>query len=117
MAWTPSTLAMPFEGLVMKHLSPREAQELSARTLTRVTIKEAIYNTCRSLTRAQAADLLDEVLEEIAQTLERGEEVTLRSFGKVKVCAKRQRIGRNPGRERRSSSRRDAWSPSGRQPS
>ncbi len=80
----------------MKHLSPKETQELSARTLTRVTLKEAIYNTCRSLTRAQAGDLLDQVLEEIAQALERGEEVALRSFGKFKVRAKRQRIGRNP---------------------
>ncbi len=80
----------------MKHLSPKEAQELSARTVTRVTLKEAIYNTCGSLSRAQAGDLLDEVLEEIAQALERGEEVALRSLGKFKIRAKRQRIGRNP---------------------
>ncbi len=70
----------------MKHFSPTEAQELSTRTLTRVSLTEAIYNSCRSLTRAQAASLLDEVLEEIA----------LRSFGKFKVRAKRERIGRNP---------------------
>ncbi len=80
----------------MKHVSPKEAQELSARTVTRVTLKEAIYNSCGSLSRAQAGDLLDEVLEEIAQALERDEEVGLRSFGKFKVRSKRERIGRNP---------------------
>ncbi len=80
----------------MKHLSPKEAQELSARTVTRVTLKEAIYNTCGSLSRVQAGDLLDEVLEEIAQALEHGEEVALRSFGKFKLRSKRERIGRNP---------------------
>ncbi len=80
----------------MKHFSPTEAQELSGRTLTRVSLTEAIYSSCRSLTRAQAASLLDEVLEEIAQALERGEEVALRSFGKFKVRSKRERIGRNP---------------------
>ncbi len=81
---------------VVKHLSPKETQEPSGRTLTRVTLTEAIYSACRSLTRAQAASLLDEVLEEIAQAVERGEEVALRSFGKFKVRAKRERIGRNP---------------------
>ncbi len=80
----------------MKHFSPTEAQELSTRTLTRVSLTEAIYGSCRSLTRPQAASLLDEVLEEIAQALERGEEVALRSFGKFKVRSKRERIGRNP---------------------
>ncbi len=35
-------------------------------------------------------------MEEIAQALERGEEVALRSFGKFKIRAKRERIGRNP---------------------
>ncbi len=64
--------------------------------MTRVTLTEAIYSACRSLTRAQAASLLDEVLEEIAQALERGDEVAFRSFGKFKLRAKRQRIGRNP---------------------
>ncbi len=64
--------------------------------MTRITIKEALYKTCQSLTRAQAGDLLDDVLEEITQALERGEEIALRSFGKFKLRAKRQRIGRNP---------------------
>ncbi len=81
---------------VVKHLSPKATQELSERTLTRVTLTEAIYSACRSLTRAQAASLLDEVLEEIADALEHGEEVALRSFGKFKIRAKRERIGRNP---------------------
>ncbi len=64
--------------------------------MTRVSLNEAIYSTCRSLTRAQAGDLLNEVFEEIAQARERGEEVGLRSFRKFKVRSKRERIGRNP---------------------
>jgi integration host factor subunit alpha len=66
------------------------------RTLTRATLREAVYSCCPTLSRAEARLILDATFEEISEALVRGESVKLRSFGSFNVRAKRERVGRNP---------------------
>ena len=48
------------------------------------------------MTRAESATLVELVLKEITNCLERGETVKLSSFGSFVVRSKRQRMGSNP---------------------
>jgi integration host factor subunit alpha len=66
------------------------------RTITRADLLNAVYESCKGLSRAQARDIFEMALEEISQALVRGETVKLRSFGLFAVRSKRERIGRNP---------------------
>ncbi|MCI0600390.1 MAG: integration host factor subunit alpha [Beijerinckiaceae bacterium] len=66
------------------------------KTATRADLLNAVYIACPGLSRAQARDIFEMALEEIAGTLVHGETVKLRSFGLFAVRAKRERIGRNP---------------------
>lgn len=66
------------------------------KTATRADLLDAVYISCPSLSRAQARQIFEMALEEIATALERGESVKLRSFGLFSVRSKRERIGRNP---------------------
>ncbi|MCX7900255.1 MAG: integration host factor subunit alpha [Methylocystis sp.] len=68
----------------------------SGNTLTRAALREAVYDSCPTLSRAEARKILDAAFDEIAEALMRGESVKLRSFGTFNVRAKRARIGRNP---------------------
>ena len=68
---------------------------MTEKTLTRADLAEAVYHEV-GLARKTSADLVDEVLEEVSKTLERGEMVKLSSFGNFSVRAKKQRMGRNP---------------------
>jgi integration host factor subunit alpha len=74
-------------------VSPKEK---TGKTATRADLLDAIYETCRTLSRAQARDIFEMALEEISDALVRGESVKLRSFGLFAVRSKRERIGRNP---------------------
>jgi integration host factor subunit alpha len=56
---------------------------------------EAVYRRV-GLSRMESAALVELVLKEITDCLERGETVKLSSFGCFVVRKKRQRIGRNP---------------------
>ena len=64
--------------------------------VTRVALRDAVYGCCRGLSRAEAGEIVEAVLEEISEALVRGEPVQLRSFGRFVVRAKRGRLGRNP---------------------
>ena len=64
-------------------------------TVTRATLGDAVYREV-GLSRDESAQLVDAVLERIAQTLERGETVKLSSFGIFSVRGKAERVGRNP---------------------
>jgi integration host factor subunit alpha len=66
------------------------------KTATRAELLNAVYASCPALSRAQAKQIFEMALEEIADALARGEAVKLRSFGLFTVRAKRERIGRNP---------------------
>jgi integration host factor subunit alpha len=71
-------------------------KEGARKTATRADLLDAVYLSCPSLSRAQARQIFEMALEEIATALERGESVKLRSFGLFSVRSKRERIGRNP---------------------
>ncbi len=71
-------------------------KEKTSKTATRADLLDAIYESCRTLSRAQARDIFEMALEEISDALVRGETVKLRSFGLFAVRSKRERIGRNP---------------------
>ncbi len=68
---------------------------MTAKTVTRADLCEAVYQKV-GLSRTESATLVEQVLKEITDCLERGETVKLSSFGSFVVRKKGQRIGRNP---------------------
>ena len=68
---------------------------MSGKTITRADLSDAIYQKV-GLSRTESATLVELVLKEIADCLERGETVKLSSFGLFVVRKKGQRMGRNP---------------------
>jgi integration host factor subunit alpha len=68
---------------------------MSARTLTRADLTEAVFNAV-GLSRNESSQMVEDMLEEICGTLAKGESVKLSSFGTFQVRQKSQRIGRNP---------------------
>jgi integration host factor subunit alpha len=68
---------------------------MSGKTITRADLCEAVYQRV-GLSRAESATLVELVLKEITDCLERGETVKLSSFGSFVVRKKGQRMGRNP---------------------
>jgi len=73
---------------------------VAGKTITRADLIEAIHQRI-GLSRIKCGELLELVLEEITDCLERGETVKLSLFGSFVVRKKGRRIGRNPktGRE------------------
>ncbi len=65
------------------------------KTITRADLSEAVYQRL-GLSRTESASLVETVLQEISQAIERGETVKLSSFGSFVVRSKGERIGRNP---------------------
>ena len=68
---------------------------MTRKTITRADLCEAVYQKV-GLSRTESATLVELVLKEITDCLERGETVKLSSFGSFVVRKKGQRIGRNP---------------------
>lgn len=68
---------------------------MSDKTITRAHLSEAVYQEV-GLSRNESATLVENVLDEIALTLVRGEVVKLSSFGTFAVRQKGGRVGRNP---------------------
>ena len=64
-------------------------------TVTRAQLAETIYAQV-GLSRNESADLLENVLDRVASTLEAGESVKISGFGTFSVRQKGRRIGRNP---------------------
>ena len=64
-------------------------------TMTRADLAEAVYEQV-GLSRNESADLVETVLQEIADELVEGNSVKLSSFGSFSVRQKAERIGRNP---------------------
>lgn len=65
------------------------------KTLTRADLSEAVYQQL-GLSRNESASLVERVLDEVVEALQRGEQVKLSSFGTFLVRAKGGRVGRNP---------------------
>ena len=68
---------------------------MAGETVTRAELSGAVYQTV-GLSRAESAELVEQVLEEICDTLVSGETVKLSGFGTFFVRSKGERIGRNP---------------------
>jgi integration host factor subunit alpha len=68
---------------------------MTGKTVTRADLCEVVYRKV-ALSRPEAAALVELVLKEITDCLERGEAVKFSSFGSFVVRKKGQRIGRNP---------------------
>jgi integration host factor subunit alpha len=64
-------------------------------TVTREKLYDAVYKKV-GRTRTESMALVELVLKEIIDCLERGETVKLSSFGSFVVRQKGQRVGRNP---------------------
>jgi len=68
---------------------------MSTHTLTRADLAEAVYQEV-GLSRSESSSLVESVLNEVADTLVKGETVKLSSFGSFQVREKGGRVGRNP---------------------
>ena len=68
---------------------------MSSETVTRAQLTEAVYQEV-GLSRNESADLVESVLDELADHLIDGETVKVSSFGSFYVREKGERIGRNP---------------------
>ena len=68
---------------------------MTGKTVTRADLGEAVYQEI-GLSRNESADLLESVLEYMADALIKGDTVKVSSFGSFSVREKGQRIGRNP---------------------
>jgi len=68
---------------------------MGGKTVTRADLCEAVYQKV-GLSRSESAELVESVLQEIADCLVTGETVKLSSFGTFSVRSKTERVGRNP---------------------
>ncbi|MFN0263445.1 integration host factor subunit alpha [Tepidamorphus sp. 3E244] len=68
---------------------------MTGRTITRADLCEAVYRKV-GLSRAESAELVEMLIDEVIETLERGENVKLSGFGSFMLRDKGERIGRNP---------------------
>ncbi|MGY8985807.1 MAG: integration host factor subunit alpha [Sphingomonadales bacterium] len=68
---------------------------MANRTLTRADLSEAVYQEV-GLSRNESSELVETVLAEIADSLVKGENIKISSFGSFLVRQKGGRIGRNP---------------------
>ncbi len=67
----------------------------SVGTLTRADLAEAL-NRKLGFSRAESLDMVEEILEQMSKSLEKGDNVKISGFGSFVLRDKRQRIGRNP---------------------
>ena len=68
---------------------------MTGQTITRADLSEAVYQDV-GLSRNESADLVESVLNEIADALVGGEMVKISSFGSFSIRQKGERVGRNP---------------------
>ena len=68
---------------------------MDGRTITRADLAEAVYEEV-GLSRNESSDLVETVLDEVANALIEGDNVKISSFGSFTIREKGERIGRNP---------------------
>ena len=68
---------------------------MAGKTVTRADLSEVVYKTV-GLSRNESAQIVESVLDEISNSLVRGEDVKLSYFGSFLVRQKNGRMGRNP---------------------
>src|SRR4051794_21909877 len=80
---------------VVSELFPVRGKRMAGKSITRADLTEAVYKNA-GLSRAEAAGLVEQVIEGICSTLATGETVKLSGFGIFTVRDKNARVGRNP---------------------
>jgi integration host factor subunit alpha len=68
---------------------------MTNKTLTRMDLSEAIFREV-GLSRNDAAQMVESVLDHMSDALVRSEQVKISSFGTFSVRDKTARVGRNP---------------------
>jgi integration host factor subunit alpha len=68
---------------------------MAGKTITRADLTKAVSDKV-GLSRAEAAELVEQVLAEMSAALAAGESVKLSGFGVFTVRHKNERVGRNP---------------------
>ena len=68
---------------------------MTAKTITRADLTDAVYRSL-GISRNESSAFVERILDEVAQTLEKGETVKISSFGTFSVRDKKLRMGRNP---------------------
>ncbi len=68
---------------------------MANKTLTRMDLSEAVFREV-GLSRNDAAQMVESVLDHVSDALARGETVKISSFGTFSVRDKTARVGRNP---------------------
>ena len=68
---------------------------MAGRTVTRAQLAEAVYQEV-GLSRSESAHLVDQVLNEIVESVVKSGTVKISSFGTFAVREKGERVGRNP---------------------
>jgi integration host factor subunit alpha len=68
---------------------------MAGTTATRSDLSEAVYREI-GLSRNESSEMVETILDRIADALVRGENVKISSFGTFTVRDKGPRIGRNP---------------------
>jgi len=68
---------------------------MTLKTLTRIDLSEAVYREL-GLSRNDSAELVESVLSHISESLIKGAQVKISSFGTFSVKKKNKRVGRNP---------------------
>ena len=68
---------------------------MAGKTLTRADLAEALVEKI-GLPRNESQEMVEIILKEISNSLAKGEQVKLSSFGSFGIRSKGERIGRNP---------------------
>ncbi|TDL84144.1 integration host factor subunit alpha [Palleronia sediminis] len=68
---------------------------MAGKTLTRMDLSEAVFREV-GLSRNESAQLVESILQHVADALVADEQVKISSFGTFTVRSKNARIGRNP---------------------
>jgi integration host factor subunit alpha len=79
----------------MNSIATENGPRMKGATVTRADLCESVHEEV-GLTRQDCSELVERVLELMAQALERGDQVKLSGFGVFQVRAKNARMGRNP---------------------
>ncbi len=68
---------------------------MAKKTVTRADLAESVHQDV-GLSRTESGELVERVLALLSDSLVKGENVKLSSFGSFLVRSKKERIGRNP---------------------
>jgi len=63
--------------------------------MTKADLIETVYSQVK-LTKKEAADVVELVIDELKSSLEKGDKVKISGFGNFHVRTKKARVGRNP---------------------